>query len=184
MIKSWEKLNLSWLGRVTAIKMTALPLLLYLFRTLPTSPPKGSLKPYRKLLTIEQDSMPEINLRNLLWLTNVNVKSYSNPIIAHSMKLWSQAKGPYNLVSPHKPAMCLLNYVDFPPGMSARAFSWWEQSHLTTIHSFTRTNKLVSFPHLQSTYKAPQSECLRYSQISHYIKSLHEGSVITLPTAF
>lgn len=34
MISSWSKLLLSWLGRVNALKMTAFPQLLYLFRVL------------------------------------------------------------------------------------------------------------------------------------------------------
>lgn len=34
-LKAWSKCGLSWLGRINAVKMTLLPCLLYLFRSLP-----------------------------------------------------------------------------------------------------------------------------------------------------
>lgn len=34
-LKHWDKLGLSWLGRVNSVKMTLLPRIFYLFRSLP-----------------------------------------------------------------------------------------------------------------------------------------------------
>ena len=44
LMKSWTQLPLSWFGRVSAIKMTILPKLLYLFRVLPIPVPAHFLR--------------------------------------------------------------------------------------------------------------------------------------------
>lgn len=43
MLTSWSNLKLFCIGRINALKMSALPHLLYLFRTLLVSPPAGLL---------------------------------------------------------------------------------------------------------------------------------------------
>ncbi|OCT80144.1 hypothetical protein XELAEV_18026955mg [Xenopus laevis] len=146
--------------------MPALPLL-YLFHTLPTYSPKGLIDTMQKAFNkfVWNGKMARLNFTTACHSCYKGGLALNNTIVAHSMKAWSQKKDVYHLYSPHNPATSLLNNEDFPPGKISRAFSWWEQSQLTTIYSLIQTNCYCFHKykiHIQETYKTPQGEWLRY----------------------
>lgn len=46
-LKNWVRCDLSWLGRINAVKMTLMPWILYLFRSLPISIPKKDIAKFQ-----------------------------------------------------------------------------------------------------------------------------------------
>lgn len=90
-LKTWESHNIAWIGRINSVKMTLLPRLLYLFRSLPIPIRRDHLKTFQgklnKFIWNKKGSrLSNRNLFNLPKQGGLGFPSYGT--IKQFMKLW------------------------------------------------------------------------------------------------
>ncbi|MBN3304573.1 PAQR2 protein, partial [Amia calva] len=123
-------------------------------------------------LQIEVNSCKFSSLLALLCVSlPTPISNYSqNPIVRHTLKIWTQFRTHFGLMS-----LSVLSPIDsnhlFPPSLVDQAFHVWHRNGITTIQDLYKDRILMSFEQLANKFNLPQSHFSQYLQVRH--KLLH-----------
>uniref|UniRef100_A0A803K9R1 Reverse transcriptase zinc-binding domain-containing protein n=1 Tax=Xenopus tropicalis TaxID=8364 RepID=A0A803K9R1_XENTR len=102
------------------------------------------------------------------WSPASSRPSAMSPCLKHTLFMWDRYAPAYNLTSPSRPAAPIIGNPLFPPGLQAKAFTWW------TTNKFLRVKDLISvrgpYPmtYLIENYNLPKTEHYRALQLLHW----------------
>lgn len=130
---------------------------------------------------LEQGSSP-YNLSSLI-CTSSSPPPYqfcSNPVIYHSLRIWSQFRRHFKLhtTSVHSP---IKNNHHFPPSLSDSTFGVWASKGIKSISDLYVNSTFGSFTQLSQLFDLPKSHFFRYLQIRHFVQK-NIASFPNLPT--
>lgn len=91
-----------------------------------------------------------------------------NPVVKHSLRIWSQFRLSLGLKGRSLTAPILYN-ISFPLSSLDEAFNIWRDHDLITVGQLYINNTFASFTQLQEKFNLPSSHLFRYFQIRSFI---------------
>lgn len=95
----------------------------------------------------------------------------NSPIVATSLKIWSQVRKVLGLPGPSILTSIYKNCT-FEPSTTDSAFQVWHNKGLKSIKDLFIDNTFSSFTHLLTTYDLPRHHLFRFFQVRDYVKKL------------
>lgn len=123
-------------------------------------------------LHIESSSCSPVSLSALLCssIPLHSPQACQNPVLLHSLKIWSQFRKHYGLVSLSIHAPIMANRL-FPASLLDHTFSQWFQSGVLNIKTLFKDGIFMSFDQVRETFDLPSNNFFRYLQVRHFVQS-------------
>lgn len=109
--------------------------------------------------------------KKLYSVLSISKQKLENPVVSHSVKIWSQIRMHYgwkgtSVLSP------LINNHAFPPSVLNIAFPLWEHKGIQCIKDLFIENIFPTFQQLQSKYSLESKDFFKYLKIWSVVKGL------------
>lgn len=121
---------------------------------------------------MESESCYPTSLKALLYSAlPISKQKLENPVVSHSVKIWSQIRMHYgwrdaSALSP------LINNHTFPPSVLNMTFLQWEYKGIRCLKDLFIENIFPTFKQLQSKYSLENKDFFKYLQIRSFVKCL------------
>lgn len=127
-------------------------------------------------LQIESSSCTCISLSALLCssIPLHTPQDCQNPVILHSLKIWSQFRKHYGLVSMSTYAPITANHL-FLASLIDNAFDQWFKNGVLNIRQLYKEDIFMSFDQIKNEFALPRHHFFRYLQVRHFIQSQFTG---------
>lgn len=127
-----------------------------------------------KWLQLEDLSCDPTSLRALLCsklpLAEPVSKYTSNPIIKHSVKIWTQFRRSFSLTNFSISAPIVRNH-SFKPSIIDGAFNIWTRKGITSIKDLFSEGVFMSFEQVRLKFDIPHSHFFRFLQLRNFVTS-------------
>lgn len=123
-------------------------------------------------LHIESHSCSPVSLSALL-CSSIPLHSpqdCQNPVLLQSLKIWSQFRKHYGLVSLSVYAPVTSNHL-FPASLLDHTFYQWFQNGVLNIKSLYENDTFMSFDQVRETFHLSPNNFFRYLQVRHFVRS-------------
>ena len=123
-------------------------------------------------LHIEASSTARISLSALLCssIPLHFLPTCQNPVVLHSLKIWSQFRKRYGLVSMSTYAPIAANHL-FPASLLDNVFDQWFRKGVLNMRSLYENNIFMSFDQVKNKFALPTHHFFRYLQVRHFVRS-------------
>ena len=93
-----------------------------------------------------------------------------NPVVRHSLKIWSQFRKRYGLVSMSVYSPITANHL-FPPSLQDNTFTCWLRNGVVNIKRLYKDAIFMSFDQVRQEFSLPAHHFFRYLQVRHFIQN-------------
>ena len=98
-------------------------------------------------------------------------QSCRNPVVCHSLKIWSQFRKRYGLVSMSVYSPITANHL-FPPSLQDNTFTCWLRNGVVNIKMLYKDAIFMSFDQVRQEFSLPAHHFFRhFLQVRHFIQN-------------
>ena len=123
-------------------------------------------------MIMESRSCRPSPISHLMWLPTNERPAILCPTLSLSLDIWDRLSRTHKFRSPHTPLAPFLQNKTFTPGLTPQAFNWWTNKGLMRIADLCDHKCMLSERAMIDKYHMPSTEGYRFTQLTHYIRTL------------